>query len=328
MDISKDWNKLLLLLAALLTLFLAQSYIRQSFAYVTKFEVQTVTPSDELPPVEKAAVVTSRNLVEKKLLWISKEIAPEGGETTRPIPLFKSITIVEIQGKLVDMSDPKAEKIRPPASNRWLLDNELDFLSSNVLEQDPDNDGFKNLAEWNAKTLPRDPASHPPFADKLEFIARRQQNYILEFASKPDENRFQVTRWPSSKFKRGTFIMRKGETSPDKFFRIDDYKEKEATGRLGNKVDVSELLITHLPDGRSVKLVRRVKTTIPTFFGQFKLLLDQEGDDFYVKKGDSFRLPLDPETEYKLIDIDAEKAVISFEPEPGKEVTIEIKLKK
>lgn len=322
MDISKDWEKLVLIVVALLTLFLAQSYIRQSTAYGSKFEVKSVVPSNELPEMEKETVVTSRNLVEQKSLWIP----PERGDPPRPIPLFKSITIVEIQGKMIDMGEEKP--IRPPASNQWLLEHELDFLNSNVLEQDPDGDGFSSLEEWNAKTSPRDPSSHPPFADKLVLIARRQKNYVLEFAAQPDEERFQIIRHPSSGQKRGTFIMRKGETSPDKIFRIDGFTKKQAVSNLGIKVNASELSITYLPDGRSVKLVRRVKETIPTFFGQFKLMLKPDTDEFYVQKGKTFRLPIDPETEYKLIDIDPEKAVISFESEPGKEVKIEIKLRK
>ncbi len=324
MDISKQWEKVVLIAVALVTVFFAQSYIRQSTAYGSKFEITSVVPSNEMPEMDTEIVVASSQLVEQKLLWT----LPEIGSPPRPIPLFKSITIVEVQGKLIDMTDPNAEKIRPPVSNQWLLDNELNFLSSNVLEQDPDEDGFSSLEEWHAKTLPRDASSHPSFAGKLILIARRQKNYILEFAAQPDEERYQIIRHPSSGVKRGTFIMRKGETSPDNKFRIDKFDKKQAVNRLGINVNASELTITYLPDGRQVKLVRRVKETIPTYFAELKLTLDPPTDEFYVQKGKIFRLPIDPETEYKLIDIDAEKAVISFESEPGKEVKKEIKLRK
>ncbi|MCF6311867.1 MAG: hypothetical protein L3J39_05395 [Verrucomicrobiales bacterium] len=322
MDISKEWEKLIVVVVALVTIYFAQSYIRQSQAYGSKFAIQTVVPSNELPEMEKETVVTSSNLVEKKSFWT----LPERGNPPRPIPLFKSITIVEIQGELIDMSAPDAKKIRPPASNQWLLEHELNFLNASVLERDPDQDGFTTLEEWNAKTLPRDPASHPPFADKLVLLARRQKNYILEFAAQPDEARFQIIRYPSSGVKRGTFIMRKGETSPDNKFRIDKFEKKQAVNNLGINADASELTITYLADGREVKLVRRVKNPIPTYFAEFKLKMRNGGEKFHVKKGETFRLPIDPETEYKLIDIDPQKAVISFESEPGKEVTIEIKL--
>jgi len=326
MDISKDWEKVILLLVALITLFFAQSYIRQSQAYGSQFEIQAVSPSDVLPEMEKETVVTSRNLLEQKSIWTTREIPASAGGEPRQIPLFKSITVVEVGGETIDMSDPKDGLVREPVSNQWLLDNELNFLSSNVLSQDPDGDGYTTLEEWKAKTSPRDPSDHPPFADKLRLLALRQKNYILEFAAMPDAERFQIIRHPSSNHQRATFILRKGETSKDKLFRIDSYTEKEAVNKLGIKVDASELSITYLPDGRSFKLVKRVKELIPTFFGQFKMTVGADTEEFYVKKGDSFRLPIDPETEYKLIDISAEKAVISFESEPGKEVKIEIKL--
>lgn len=322
MDISKEWEKVILVVVALIALFFAQAYIRQSNAYGSRFDIKPVVPNNELPEIEKATVGAMRNLVEEKLLWIP----PEKGNPPRPIPLFKSITIVEIGGDLIDLSKEKP-LVRPPVSNQWLLENELDFLSSNVLEQDPDGDGFTSLEEWQAKTSPSDPAAHPPFADKLVLVARRQKNYVLEFAAQPDSERFQIIRHPSSGQQRGTYIMRKGETSPDKRFRIDGYEKKEAVSKLGIKVDASELSITYLPDGRSVKLTRRVKEVIPTYYGQFKLSLGPQ-EMLTIKRGESFRLPIDPETEYKLIDIDLEKAVISFESEPGIEVEIEIKLEK
>lgn len=326
MDISKEWEKVILLLVALITLFFAQSYIRQSQAYGSQFEIQAVTPSDVLPEMEKDTVVTSRNLLDQKSIWVERMLPAAGGGDPRSVPLFKSITIVEVEGKLIDMSDPNARLVREPVSNQWLLDNELNFLSSGVLEQDPDGDGYTTLEEWEAKTSPRDPASHPPFADKLKLIARRQQNYILEFAAMPDAERYQIIRHPSSQHPRATFILRKGETSKDKLFRIDGFEEKQAVNKLGIKVDASELSITYLPDERNVKLVKRVKQIIPTYYGQFVMTVGPNKEEFYVKKGDSFRLPIDPETEYNLIDISEEKAVISFESEPGVEEKIEIKL--
>ena len=328
MDISKNWEKLILLLVALLTLGASVFTIKNSLAYGDKFEIPTVKQSDELPPMEKETVITSKTLVEIEQLWTLLEIPPVGGGDPRPIPLFKSITIVEIQGDLIDMSDPNAKKIRPPVDNQWLLDNELDFLSSNVLQQDPDGDEFVTLDEWNAKTLPRDPSSHPTFVGKLEFLARRQQNYIVEFSAQPDAERYQITRHRSSQFEKATFFMRKGETSPDQIFRIDKFEKKEAISNLGIKVDVSELSITYLPDEKSVKLVRRVTTTIPTYYGQFILTIGPEPEEFFVKKGATFFMPIDPETEYKLFDIDTEKAIVSFESEPGTDAKIEIRLKK
>ena len=109
--------------------------------------------------------------------------------------------------------------------------------------------------------------------------------------------------------------MRQGEVSTDKMFRIDSYQDKRAVNKLGIQVDASELSITYLPDGRTFKLVRRVKEVIPTYYGQLKSVDNQGGDDFYVKKGDSFRLPSKPDAEYTLIEVTNEKAVIADKSE-------------
>ena len=142
----------------------------------------------------------------------------------------------------------------------------------------------------------------------------------------PDADRFQIIRHTTSKYKRMTFIMQQGEKSADGKFRVDGYIQRSATNKLGIKVEVSELSITFLPDGRTLKLGRRVKQIIPTYFAQFKL---GQGEDFYVKKGDSFRIPSDPKTEYKLIDVKEDSVVISVKSKRGKgeEVEVEIKMR-
>lgn len=53
--------------------------------------------------------------------------------------------------------------------NKWFLDNGLEneFVYSDVLTRDPDNDGFTVQEEYAAKTHPNDPNSHPPLVSKL-----------------------------------------------------------------------------------------------------------------------------------------------------------------
>ncbi len=316
-----------MLLVSLLTLGAAIFSIKGSMAYGTQFKIQTVPRNDEMPKMDTGVVVASKNMVEQKTLWTLPKIAPKGGSKVRDIPLFKSITIVEIGGELIDMSDPDAPLVRAPVPNKWLLDNGLAFLNQDVLAQDPDGDDFSNLDEWKAKTSPGDSSDHPSLIGKLKGLARRQQNYILEFSAQPDEKSYQVIRHQSSKYPRKTFILKKGVESSDKMFRIDSYVKKEAMSKLGIRVDVSVISITYLPDERSVELVKRERTVIPTYYGKFIMDYGPSPEEFYVKKGETFHLPSDPETAYKLIDIDDKKAVILFESEPGVEEKREIELK-
>jgi len=162
-------------------------------------------------------------------------------------------------------------------------------------------------------------------ANKLLFLARRQQNYILEFAAIPDpQKRFQIIRHTSSNYKRLNFIMRIGETSSDKMFRIDSLQGDGSAGAP------STLSITFSPNGRSFRLKKRVKLFIPTYFAQFKLPLGNEGEaeEFYVKEGDTFRSATYPDIEYRLIEVTADKATVSFKNEEEKEVKLGIKIRK
>src|SRR2546421_1284401 len=51
-------------------------------------------------------------------------------------------------------------EVHPPVPNEWLDQFGLPIADADVLEQDPDGDGFNNLEEWQAKTNPTEKNSH------------------------------------------------------------------------------------------------------------------------------------------------------------------------
>ena len=279
------------------------------------------TPNDEIPVPDRATVESARKFLDNEVKWV---LPIKGQEAPKPLPLFVSIPIVEIGGDLIDMNDPNAKAIRPPATNQWLLANRLDYLDAGVMQQDIDGDEYSNEEEWEAKSDPRDPSSHPPYTDKLHLLGRKQQSYVLLFQTMPDEKRFQIRQLPSAAHPQPqNFMMTAGETSSDNMFRVESVERKEGRSDLGITVDQSELTVTYLPTGETVKLTRGLETTIPTYYAEFQFELGG-GSKFFVKKGDPFVLPVDPDTKYKLVDIQEQEAEISYEPEPGKEVTLKI----
>lgn len=321
--LKEKWDRVLLLVVALLVTAVGALFIKKALAYPATFEIEEVGEDNTLSEPEVAKVEGAQNFLSNEVKWV----LPVRGETApKPLPLFVSIPIVLIGQDQIDMNDPNARPVRPPATNQWLLENDLNFLDAKVLEQDSDQDGFTNLEEWTAKTLPKDPADHPPYADKLVFVSRQQQSYTVKFAAMPDDSTYQVIRMPSAAWpRRETFMMHQGDVSKDGQFRVDSFKRNEATNNLGIKVDASELSVTYVPTGEPVILIRNVDKTIPTYYAelQFSLPGAPEWKEF-VKKGDFFSLPIDPETKYKLIDIQENEAQISFEPEPGKERILKI----
>ena len=148
--------------------------------------------------------------------------------------------------------------------------------------------------------------------DDLEMVSRRAQNYTLEFVAMPDAERFQISRRPTAKWpKRETFVLKLGETSADRQFRLESCVEKVAKSEAGVIVDASELEITHLKSGEKHVLVRNVDVTIPTYFAEFRKKADPK-KSFYVKTGDSFTLPAYPALKFKLLKAGEDKSSIEI----------------
>lgn len=315
----KSWDKLILLAVALLVTGVSALFSVRALGFSEKFIVPQTIPKNEIPETEVGKATIAKGYVEKTQTWAD----PGKGVAGTAVPLFASIPIVEARGELINMRDPNAPKLRPPVDNSWLMTHNLDYLNSSVLSLDPDSDGFTTQAEWEAKTSPVDPVSHPPYAQKLIFASRQQEVYLLKFAARPDPERFQIIQMPSVKWpKRNTFLMTKGQVSGDQQFRIDSFEEKTAP-KGGISVDASEVTITYLPKNEKVVLVRNVDSSIPTYFAEMKFELDPTFKQ-YVKEGDAFTLTIDPNTKYRVVKVNDASVVITFQTGSEPEQSVEI----
>lgn len=320
---SNSWDKFLLLVVALAVIGLSGLFVAKALGFAENFEMQPATPDDTIPTTEAQQAVIAQKFVDQQITWTTPKI----GAGNSDVPLLVSIPIVEKNGELINMINPNDPPIRPPVSNAWLIANNLDFLNGGVLQQDPDADGFDNIAEWDAKTDPQDPASHPPYADKLVMVERKAKVYALKFSARPDQERFQVQRlatpaWPQ----RDSFYLRVGDVSEDKQFRLDSFEERQAQ-RNGINVDASVLNITYLPKEEKVQLIRNIDTAIPTYYAQLQFLLEPGALADPIKEGDSFNLLRDPETKYRVIEVKEDSTIISYQTGSEPEQTVEIKKK-
>lgn len=317
---SKAWDKLLLLVVGLVVIGLSAMFANLAMGFGARFGMGAASAKNDLPETSEAIAGMAKSFVEKEQLWTT----PSKGEAAKPVPLFVSIPIVEANGVLIDMLDPNAPPLRPPVTNAWLLSNKLDFLNSGVLSMDPDGDGFMTLAEWEAKTDPVDPKSRPPYVEKLIFASRQQQDYILRFSARPDAERFQIVRVPTPKWPKGdNFYVRVGEVSKDEQFRVESFEEKKKMNNFGIEVDATELKITYLPKNEPHTLVLKADTVIPTYFAEMKFELDAQFHEF-VKEGDAFNLAKDPETKYRVMKVNENSVVISYQSGAEPEQTVEI----
>lgn len=319
-----NWDKILLIVVAIAVVAVSGLVIAKTMSFAERFTTPNVKPDDTLPDTQTPRAVLATSFVQKDSIWKTLEL--KSGAYEKDVPLFVSIPIVESEGELIDMTDPQAKPLRPPVTNAWLLKNDLDYLNAGVLNQDPDGDGFTNIAEWDATSDPRDPASHPPYADKLVMHSREQEVYRLEFAARPDKERFQIKRHRTAKWREdANFLMRIGEVSDDQQFRLDSFEEKSAE-RNGITVDATVLTITYLPKNTTHTLVKKAPEDIPTYYAQLEFLLDP-GNKFYVKEGETFPIAIDPETKYRVVKVNEDSTVITYQTGTDPEQTVEIKKK-
>src|ERR1043165_9105562 len=71
-------------------------------------------------------------------------------------------------------------EVHPPVPNEWIEQFGLPIADADVLEQDPDGDGFNNFDEWQGKTNPTDPKSHPDYLTKLKLKSFSQERFPLD----------------------------------------------------------------------------------------------------------------------------------------------------
>jgi hypothetical protein len=62
-------------------------------------------------------------------------------------------------------------QVHQPVPNDWFEKFGLPIQDADVLDQDPDSDGFTNLDEWQGGTDPTNKDSHPDYLTKLHLVS-------------------------------------------------------------------------------------------------------------------------------------------------------------
>jgi hypothetical protein len=239
----------------------------------------------------------------------------------------------------------------PPVENKWLDQYGLDLLSETVLKEDPDQDGFTTLEEWNGldglshldengqrvigadgkplpadMTNPIDPKSHPPYHLKLELVKIVYIPFRLRFMSydinpkKKEDITVQINT-----VDRGnkTLFLTIGADIPNTKFKIDSFNQNEVPGKDGTKKDASELTVVNKETGVKVVLPLGQVVDSPDSYAILRYKWVQPGgkptEDFSKARGQTFTLPPELDKTYKLLEIRGQDAEIEL---PGGEKKI------
>ena len=215
-------------------------------------------------------------------------------------------------------------EVHPPVPNEWLEQFGLPIEDADVLEQDPDADGFTNLDEWQGHTNPTNKNSHPDYLTKLTVKSIREEPFRLLFSawvSGPDGDTFQIN---TIDFTQPTQFLKVGEIISGTRFKIAKFTEKYTRNQYGTNVDVSELQLEQVDTHDKLTLVKEQVTTSPesvvTFI--YSWPAGEPPKDFQVRKDQEFSLKPNEDIKYKLVDAQPNKAVIEEILKPDQRIEI------
>src|SRR2546430_6856554 len=148
-------------------------------------------------------------------------------------------------------------EVHPPVPNEWLEQFGLPIADSDVLDQDPDSDGFNNLDEWSGHTSPTDGNSHPEYYTKLKLKSATEEPFRLVFSSWVGDT-FAIN---TIDMKQPTQFVKVGDPIKGTRFKAVKFLEKYEPNKYGTNVDVSELTLEKEETKQQLTLVKEKVAT-------------------------------------------------------------------
>ena len=208
-------------------------------------------------------------------------------------------------------------QVHPPVPNDWFEKFSLPIQDADVLDQDPDRDGFTNLDEWQGGTDPTSKDSHPDYLTKLHLVSATEEPFPFVFASSVGGT-FALNTIDQSE---PTQFLKMGDVIRGTDFKIAKFTEKHDRNQYGTRVDVSELLLEHKDTHAQVTLVKEKVATSPQSIATFVYTWGGRRE-FEVRKDQEFSLKPVEEIKYKLVDVQPAKAVIVNTQKPNEPIEI------
>ncbi len=209
-------------------------------------------------------------------------------------------------------------EVHPPVPNDWFEKYHLPIEDADVLDQDPDKDGFSNLDEWQGNADPTDKESHPDYVTKLHLVSATEEPFRYIFSSRI-KDKFGINSIDESE---PTQFLKVGDLIRGTDFKIVNFTEKRARNQYGINEDVSELLLEHQQSHSQVVLVKGKVATSPQSVATFVYTWGGRRE-FEVRKDQEFPLATaEGNRTYKLIEVQPAKAVIVDTQKPNAPIDI------
>src|SRR5467141_3767315 len=206
------YDRVLVIAATLLLSFSALSISRSAMKFGETFAAQQTAPPPKpaKPPARAVELEAAAKKFEQPAQWTF------GGRSGLFAPEKHFIGPNGLPATL------KTTEVHPPVPNEWLEQFGLPIADANVLEQDPDGDGFTNLEEWQGHTNPTDRNSHPEYYTKLKLISASEEPFRLIFSSWMADT-YQIN---TIDFNQPTQFLKVGDTIKGTRFKIAKFVKK------------------------------------------------------------------------------------------------------
>jgi len=321
--IQKNYERAFLIGSAALAILGSGWIILKASGFKSRFVTEEVVPRTKLEPLSADAVNEALKRVQAVPQW----------PVNLEMPLFSSTPFVVMKDRPTEpfrMRDPQGPKLRDPVPNVWLVDNNLDFTSIDVLQQDPDRDSYSNLDEFLGNTDPNSSLSKPGWDTKLYFAERIEVPLSIKLNSFDPSTEtcsiaFIKTAADGTEERRNEFIKVKGSTTrfePGRF-TVNEVRQ-ETVERFGSKTQVAVAFLTDAKNPKEkLRLEQGILVPHPSYLAKFVYTLTAE--TFEVEAGGDFEVRLPAGQTITLDEIGADQVVISFVPEGGNDPVKKVK---
>ena len=209
-------------------------------------------------------------------------------------------------------------QVHAPVPNDWFEKYALPIEDADVLDQDPDKDGFTNLDEWQGRTDPTNKESHPDYTTKLHLVFATEEPFRYMFSSRIKDT-FGINTIDQSE---PTQFLKVGEVIRGTDFKIMKFMEKRARNQYGINEDVSQLLLEHPQSHAQVTLVKGKVATSPQSVASFVYTWGGRRE-FEVRKDQEFPIATaEGNQTYKLLEVQPAKAVIVNTQKPNAPIDV------
>ncbi len=313
--LKENYEKAVLIAATVIALVVAGMLIFSSFSFGEIFENNEPPRKDEFEDTGVSQVETAGGNLLKPVKWDGQHL------------LVSAPVLEDFEGgqpKLVAVTG-EGDSVHDPMTNAWIMRWGLDITQGNLGDQDEDGDNYSNLEEFLGKTDPTDAEKHPDPISKLCLASMVTSDLKLVFRTKVDANLYQIDIVSEEKYRSQNKVIGIGDRfGPNNTsnFKLEKYIEKKGVGAGGVPEDNSEAVVSYMEAGGTqrvrVNLVRNDEWEMPTHTGNF--LNRYNGEEFEVKRGDSFKLSNDPDNTFTLIEVNAGGAILK--DQNGKDLKI------